>query len=255
MGREADNKDIDRKKATNVSGVQVQSGKQNNTGNQTNKRKQVSTGRQTSTGKQVSTERQSSTGKQAGTGRQTSTGKQVSTERQSSTGKQISTGKQSSTGKQTGVRKHANTGKQESTGKQANIKKTGKNRKKSKNIAKKSASVFSKITFKTAMYIIGAVLVVLISRSAFAFGEKIFSEEGMAEKGKGQEVVVTIPADASTGEVASILKKNGLIESEFVFKIQTILYESEKYSGTYTINTEYSPDEIIEALRPKEEEK
>lgn len=225
MGREADNKDIDRKKATNVSGVQVQSGKQNNTGNQTNKRKQVSTGRQTSTGKQVSTERQSSTGKQV------------------------------STGKQTGIRKHANTGKQESTGKQANIKKTGKNRKKSKNIAKKSASVFSKITFKTAMYIIGAVLVVLISRSAFAFGEKIFSEEGMAEKGKGQEVVVTIPADASTGEVASILKKNGLIESEFVFKIQTILYEAEIYSGTYTINTEYSPEEIIEALRPKEEEK
>lgn len=231
MGREADNKDIDRKKATNVSGVQVQSGKQNNTGNQTNKRKQVSTGRQSSMGKQVSTERQSSTGKQAGAGKQTSTGKQ------------------------TGIRKHANTGKQESTGKQANIKKTGKNRKKSKNIAKKSASVFSKITFKTAMYIIGAVLVVLISRSAFAFGEKIFSEEGMAEKGKGQEVVVTIPADASTGEVASILKKNGLIESEFVFKIQTILYEAEIYSGTYTINTEYSPEEIIEALRPKEEEK
>lgn len=242
MGREADNKDIDRKKATNVSGVQVQSGKQNNTGNQTNKRKQVSTGRQTSTGKKVSTERQSSTGKQ------------ISTGKQSSTGKQAGAGKQTSTGKQTGIRKHANTGKQESTGKQANIKKTGKNRKKSKNIAKKSASVFSKITFKTAMYIIGAVLVVLISRSAFAFGEKIFSEEGMAEKGKGQEVVVTIPADASTGEVASILKKNGLIESEFVFKIQTILYEAEIYSGTYTINTEYSPEEIIEALRPKEEE-
>lgn len=201
MGREADNKDIDRKKATNVSGVQVQAGKQNNTGNQTNKRKQAGAG------------------------------------------------------KQTGIRKHANTGKQESTGKQANIKKTGKNPKKSKNIAKKSASVFSKITFKTAMYIIGAVLVVLISRSAFAFGEKIFSEEGMAEKGKGQEVVVTIPADASTGEVASILKKNGLIESEFVFKIQTILYEAEIYSGTYTISTEYSPEEIIEALRPKEEEK
>lgn len=195
MGREADNKDIDRKKATNVSGVQVQAGKQNNTGNQTNKRKQAGTGRQVSTGRQSS------------------------------------------------------------TGKQANIKKTGKNRKKSKNIAKKSASVFSKITFKTAMYIIGAVLVVLISRSAFAFGEKIFSEEGMAEKGKGQEVVVTIPADASTGEVASILKKNGLIESEFVFKIQTILYEAEIYSGTYTISTEYSPEEIIEALRPKEEEK
>ena len=139
--------------------------------------------------------------------------------------------------------------------KQTNINKTKKSRKKSKSIAKKSASVFSKLTFKAAMYVIGAVLLILISKSAFAFGEKIFSEEGMAEKGSGQDVVVTIPADASTGEVASILKENGLIESELVFKIQAMLYEAEIYSGTYTINTEYSPEEIIDALRPIEEEK
>ena len=105
------------------------------------------------------------------------------------------------------------------------------------------------------MYVIGAVLVILISRSAFEFGEKIFSEEGIAEKGSGHEVVITIPADASTSEVASILKENGLIESELVFKIQTILYEAEIYSGTYTVNTEYNPEEIIDALRPKKEEK
>lgn len=134
-------------------------------------------------------------------------------------------------------------------------KKKKKNQKKSKNIAKKSASVFSKITFKVAMYIIGAVLLVLVCKSAFDFGVKVFSEEGMAEKGSGQEVVVTIPADSSTSEVASILKKNGLIESEFVFKIQAMLYEAEIYSGTYTLNTEYSPEEIIDALRPEEEEK
>lgn len=136
-----------------------------------------------------------------------------------------------------------------------NIKNAKKNNKKAKNIAKKSASVFSKLTFKAAMYVIGVVLLILIGRGAFAFGEKIFSEEGIAPKGSGQEVVITIPVDASTSEVASILKKNGLIESELVFKIQTILYEAEIYSGTYTVNTEYSPEEIIEALRPKEEEK
>lgn len=141
---------------------------------------------------------------------------------------------------------------------QENVKKTKnnkKNPKKSKGIAKKSASVFSKITFKVAMYVIGAVLVVLVCKSAFDFGVKVFSEEGIAEKGSGQEVVVTIPADASAGEVASILKQNGLIESELVFKLQTMLYEAEIYSGTYTLNTEYSPEELIDALRPEEEEK
>ncbi len=201
MGKEADNKDMDRKKAVRVPAAGVHASKQGN---------------------------------------------EV---------KQAAAVKQSGTAKPSGTVKRSGTAKQAGTAKHSNVKKAGKNRKKSKNIAKKSASVFSKITFKAAMYIIGAVLVVLISRSAFAFGEKIFSEEGMAEKGKGQEVVITIPADASTGEVASILKKNGLIESELVFKIQTMLYEAEIYSGTYTVNTEYSPEEIIEALRPKKEEK
>ena len=220
MGKEADNKDIDRKKAARVTAAEAHAG-----------------------GKQSNTVRQANTVRQTGTVKHANTGKQVNTVKQANTKKQINTGKKTSTGKQAGA------------GKQANIKKTGKSSKKSKNIAKKSASVFSKFTFKTAMYVIGAVLVILISRSAFAFGEKIFSEAGMAEKGSGHEVVITIPADASTGEVASILKENGLIDSEFVFKIQTILYEAEIYSGTYTMNTEYSPEEIIEALRPKEEEK
>lgn len=207
MGKEADNKDMDRKKAVRVAAAGVHASKQGNGVKQAAAVKQPNAVKQSGTAKPSGTARQSGAVKQAG------------------------------------------------TAKHSNVKKAGKNRKKSKNIAKKSASVFSKITFKAAMYIIGAVLVVLISRSAFAFGEKIFSEEGMAEKGKGQEVVITIPADASTGEVASILKKNGLIESELVFKIQTMLYEAEIYSGTYTVNTEYSPEEIIEALRPKKEEK
>ncbi|MFG6327420.1 MAG: endolytic transglycosylase MltG [Lachnospiraceae bacterium] len=213
MGKEADNKDMDRKKAVRVPAAGVHASKQGNGV------------------------------KQAAAVKQPNAVKQAAAVRQSGTAKPSGTARQSGAVKQAGTAKHSN------------VKKAGKNRKKSKNIAKKSASVFSKITFKAAMYIIGAVLVVLISRSAFAFGEKIFSEEGMAEKGKGQEVVITIPADASTGEVASILKKNGLIESELVFKIQTMLYEAEIYSGTYTVNTEYSPEEIIEALRPKKEEK
>lgn len=138
--------------------------------------------------------------------------------------------------------------------KKKDIKKTGKKTTAKNNIAKKSASIFSKVTFKVAMYIIGAVIVVLVCKSAYDFGTKVFSEEGLAEKGSGQEVVVTIPADASTGEVASILKKNGLIENELIFKIQTILYEADIYSGTYTLNTEYSPEELIEAMKPVEKE-
>lgn len=138
--------------------------------------------------------------------------------------------------------------------KKKNTKKSAKKTTPKNNIAKKSASIFSKVTIKVAMYIIGAVILVLVCKSTYDFGTKIFSEEGIAEKGKGHDVVVTIPADASTGEVASILKNNGLIESELIFKIQTILYEADIYSGTYTLNTEYNPEELIEAMKPEKEE-
>ena len=122
---------------------------------------------------------------------------------------------------------------------------------KKKKAAKKS-SIASKLSIKIAMYVIGAVILVLVCKNAFDFGVLVYTEEGMAEKGEGKEVVVTIPRDSTISEIASILKKNGLIESELAFQIQTFLYDAEIYSGTYTLNTEYGPEELIEAMRPSE---
>lgn len=126
--------------------------------------------------------------------------------------------------------------------------------KKRKGKAGKKTSIMTKIYFKAAMYIIGAFIVIVVCKSAFEFGAAIYTEEGVAAKGYGKEVVVTIPADSTVSEIASILKKNGLIESEMTFVVQTFLYEAEIYSGTYTLNTEYGPEELIEAMRPAEEE-
>ena len=115
-------------------------------------------------------------------------------------------------------------------------------------------SVMKKIYFKTAMYIIGIYIVVIVCKSAFELGVEIYTYEGIAPEGAGTEVVVTIPADSTVSEIASILKKNGLIENELIFIIQTYLYEADIYSGTYTLNTEYGPEELIEAMKPSEEE-
>lgn len=116
------------------------------------------------------------------------------------------------------------------------------------------ASVMKKIYFKTAMYIIGIFIVVIVCKSAFELGVEIYTDEGIEPEGAGTEVVVTIPADSTVSEIASILKKNGLIENELIFIIQTYLYEADIYSGTYTLNTEYGPEELIEAMKPSEEE-
>jgi hypothetical protein len=149
--------------------------------------------------------------------------------------------------------KNANKGTVKSTAKAGAKGRKTKSKSKSKNIAKKSANIFSKVTFKVAMYVIGVVLVVLVCTNTYKFGVQVFSEDGVDVKGSGREVVVTIPADASVSEVASILKENGLIESELAFRIQSILYEADFYSGTYTLNTEYGPEELIDAMRPEED--
>lgn len=117
----------------------------------------------------------------------------------------------------------------------------------------KNSKRVSKLVIKAAMYIIGVVILVLVCKSAFEFGTLVYTNDGVDAKGSGKEVVVTIPEDSGTGEIASILKKNGLIESELAFRIQSILYEADIYSGTYTLNTEYSPEELIEAMQPVEE--
>lgn len=118
----------------------------------------------------------------------------------------------------------------------------------------KKSSVVSKMSIKMAMYIIGAVVIVLVCKATFEFGTLVFTEEGMAAKGDGREVVITIPRDSTISEIAAILKDNGLIESELAFRIQTLLYEADIYSGTYTLNTEYGPEELIEAMRPSKNE-
>ncbi len=130
---------------------------------------------------------------------------------------------------------------------------SSKNKKTAKKNKKKS-SVITKICFKVAMYVIGTLILVTICKEAFEFGALVYTEEGMDEEGAGRDVVITIPADSTTGEIASILKENGLIESEFAFMVQTFLYEADIYSGTYTLNTEYGPEELIEIMSTQDTE-
>ncbi len=137
------------------------------------------------------------------------------------------------------------------TAKKAAVRKKSRSSKR----AKKTANIFTKFTFKIAMYITGALIIVFVCGKAYGFGRDVFSDKGVDEAGEGHEVVITIPVNASIGEVGEILKKNGLIESELVFRIQTIIYEADIHSGTYTLNTEWGPEKLIEGMKPVENEK
>ena len=113
---------------------------------------------------------------------------------------------------------------------------------------KKTSSAILSTSIKIVVYMLVAVGIYVILSGAFSFGELIFSENGMAAKGNGTEIQVTIPKDASSKEVGDILKKNGLIENSYAFVIQVVLYEADIVPGKYALNTEENPKEIIEIL-------
>ena len=113
---------------------------------------------------------------------------------------------------------------------------------------RKMATMIFKITIRMVVIAAVVALFYIVCSKAFEFGEAIFSEETMAEKGEGQPVVVTIPYGTTSGELGQILADNGLIEDAGMFKIQALLYELEMYPGTYEFNTENTVEDIIETI-------
>lgn len=139
------------------------------------------------------------------------------------------------------------------------VKKKGKKKKNRAKAAKRvrnmrNASVYMLGTvIKVVVYIAFIIFVYFACTKAYSFSTTIFTEKGMVEAGSADdvEVVVTIPAGASTKEVAEILKENGVIADELAFFIQSYLYQGKFKSGTYTLRTSYEPEVIVDMLSGK----
>lgn len=98
-----------------------------------------------------------------------------------------------------------------------------------------------------------AVMLMLIYTYAgkgYEFGRAIFTEEGMTDKENAKSVVVTIPKDSSSGEIAGIIKDAGLVKDKNVFLVQMMLSEDKDNieAGTYTLSTADTPADIIQKL-------
>lgn len=68
----------------------------------------------------------------------------------------------------------------------------------------------------------------------------------------GKDVIVEIPQGASAKEIATILKKKGLIDypSAFTRRLQKSEYRGKLKSGTFTLNTGMNTLEMMEAMSP-----
>jgi UPF0755 protein len=103
--------------------------------------------------------------------------------------------------------------------------------------------------FNILLFLLTIFLIYIFTVQAYDYGKET-ADEIVAEK-PSQAVEVNIPEDATTWEIAQILKEENLIGNEFLFLIESRLngtYDLLK-SGEYTLNTDMSAGAIMEALQ------
>lgn len=116
--------------------------------------------------------------------------------------------------------------------------------------SRKLASTILSVSCRTLIFVIVAMGLYFVGRTAFSFGKDIFDEKSMTSKIDARDVEITIPADYTTEGVAELLKAAGLIEDAVLFQAQTRLsdYYKKFTPGTYTLNTGMTPSEILAAI-------
>ena len=110
--------------------------------------------------------------------------------------------------------------------------------------------VIGSISLRVVIIAILAIVFVYAVIRAYDFGYSIFTVKE-TEEGDGMDVLVTITEDMTTSDIADLLVKKKLIDDASIFRIQVMLFTSEKYvilPGTYTLNTKMSPQEMIQRM-------
>ncbi len=136
------------------------------------------------------------------------------------------------------------------------------NRKEERMAAKKNKDVGYKVTVMGARGIIKLLLVALViiffiflARTSYIFGFSIFNETPVNSESP-TEMLVEIPKETSTLEIAGTLEENGLIENRFIFLIQERFsaYHGKLEPGRYYLNTGMTPSQIIKILARQDTE-
>lgn len=90
-----------------------------------------------------------------------------------------------------------------------------------------------------------------IAVGCFQFMKSLMITDGSTDNYTGETVMVTIPAGASTADIASILKENDLISSTMMFRLSSKVngYDGTYQQGTYDIDTGMTDTQIMALLQ------
>ncbi len=111
-----------------------------------------------------------------------------------------------------------------------------------------------RLGFNSLILVAVCAVLIMIGRTAYDFGYRIFAEPAMSSKQNAEVVYVQITEDMSLKDIADSMEELGLARSNTLFYIQLQLsdYRKSIEPGIYTVNTAMTPSEIITCLGTQE---
>ena len=109
--------------------------------------------------------------------------------------------------------------------------------------------IVTKTIFIVLRIVIIAVIAMLIYKGAtmaYDYGYRVFAEEPV-DVAPGIDMVVVVEEGMGPKEIGTLLESKGLIKEGTLFYLQNILskYEGDLKSGTYTLNTSMTTEEMM----------
>ncbi len=122
-------------------------------------------------------------------------------------------------------------------------------------IIKGIIGAFLDTLLKMAVVALLVMYTIRFAHTAYEFGFRLFTEEPVAEA-PGLDVKVTIPKGSNARDIGKILEERGLINDANLFFVQELIsdYRGKLAAGTYTLNTSWTPDQMMAEMAGEEAE-
>ena len=117
-------------------------------------------------------------------------------------------------------------------------------------MVRKIAGAVISISLKMIVVVLVAVMVGQISQDAYQFGLQVFHPTPISQQ-PGKDMIVIVEEKSLIHILGKRLEEKGLITNAYIFFIQAKLYKAELHSGTYTLNTSMTSEEMLGILSEK----
>jgi len=105
---------------------------------------------------------------------------------------------------------------------------------------------------KRKKYVKKITIFILLLIVIFIFSIKVYLQKASepVNAGNSEDIVIEIPSGSSTNKIANILKENGLVKSEIVFKniVRNKKLDGKLKAGKYTLNNGMNLEQIVYQL-------